>query len=354
MSIIFIDYNYLFNKCFIRTIKQQRIKYNNKQLYNNLILLNKYNLLIDSILSITEYMEQYINDIKKTHKNINEIYFITTNNDIYTKLPSKYNTGYYIRAYKRFGTVEDLKESNLYTTKLLFECLNKTQKATTKRKKHFRDNIKNNVKGIVKEYADEYIKEYPEKWEKYEPIAANKTSKLSHYIKDFKLNLFMIQNHLTKEEALTVYNYILNNSKIKITDEIINNNNNYILSNLIFNKGNNCKYLAIKQKDNTIYNTHNKLKGVVIKQTKPQKTTLKKIIEEMNSNIIDIDNNNNINIFSENTQKFLYQKEHSETILKDYNVLQNYKYVAYVDKNNYLKYIDKVLKNFNYENFNLI
>ena len=389
MRILYIDINYLFNKFLNYTIKQQRIKYSHKQMPKNIIILNKYNLIIDTVLSIVSLIDKYISSISNKY---DKMYIFNTDMDVAKNLPSKYNTGYYIPAYKRFGAVNDLIDSNMYTTKLINECLTKIPKGSNidaeessirkhkmSKKKMFKLKIANNVYNVIDEYTKYYIKNYEYKWNNYDPTkSANKTSKLSHYIKDFKLNVFLTQNYLTTDEIYTIFSYIVSCSKIEktnITEFKLSNDIIDIFSDKLFTDKSihdidnmisptHINYYFISDKDNNIHNSNMlyKLRHQTITKinnfNKNNKTLLDILMNTKKNvwknNIIDIDEDNNINLFTEHTKEDLYYKAHTDTILTSYNFMNNYRTINYVDDRLYIKYVDKMLKHYNFDNFILV
>ena len=389
MRILYVDINYLFNKMLHKTIEQQRVKYSHKQMPKNMIILNKYNLVLDTTLSITTLIDKCVSNIADKY---DAIYIFNTNLDVCRKLPNKYNTGYYIQAYKRFGTVNDIIDSNMYTTKLVKSCLSKLahnkeitvaiERAKGKknsRKELFRLNIAKNVISTINEYAKFYERKYKEKWQSYnETTSANKTSKISHYLKDFRMNTFTTQNFLTNDEIKSIYKYIVKCCNIKhtkvnkfeLTDDRVD-----ILSDKLFTdksihmegnrvKSTNIKYISINRKTgkigdtNMIYKLRNQSVTKMSNFEKSTSNMLSLVLDTKNkvwmNNIIDIDQNNYINLFTEHTQNDLYNKTHTKSILTEYNYMQNYKNINTVDENFYVNYLNKVLKNYKFEYFKLV
>lgn len=388
MRILYIDINYLFNMFLHYTIEQQRVKYSHKQMPKNIIILNKYNLIIDTILSIVSLMDKYISSIADKY---DDMFIFNTDIDVAKNLPSKYNTGYYIPSYKRFGTIKDLIDSNMYTTKLVGDCLakipkgteidveeNKTRKRKLSKKTMFKINIANGSYDVIEEYSKYYKQHYKYKWDNYNTNKQSKVSKLSHYIKDFKLNVFLTQNHLTKDEIYSIFDYIVKCSKIKkskiyefktlndnidiLSDKLFTDKSIHDIDNLVGSTHMN--YYIINKKDNKIHSSNILYKLRNQSMTKiinfnTSKDTLKTLIMNTKNNvwknnIIDIDKNNNINLFVEHTKEDLYLKTHTTTILTSFNFMEIYRGINYVDDKLYIKYIDKMIKNYNFDNFVLI
>ena len=389
MRILYIDFNYLFNRMLVYTIRQQRIKYNNDKLGKNIIILNKYNLVMDTILSIATMMDNYINQIVNGY---DEVYIINNKLNVSRKLPSGYKSGYYIPVYKRFGTLDDIKYTNLFTTKLLKTCLTKlthgaeievaierSKKKKKNRKELFRLRLAKNIHEIVDEYTEYYREKYKEKWDLYdERDSAKKTAKISYYIKDFRMNLFILQNHLTDSEIKCIYNYLVKCCKYKpanidkfipnddsitifsdklYTDKSLHMFSNRVVSTMI-------KYIYINRKTNKIVspNMSMKMRNQTLTKMTPFEKSNDKILDiVMNTKdvvwknkIIDIDQDNYINMFTEHTQDDLYNKVHNKSILTEYNLIQNYSGVSYVEETFYTKYMSKVIKKYKFENFKLV
>ena len=105
MSFIIIDYRYMFHKCLFWTIEQQFIKYNVKGFGKNFIVLNHYNLIIDTVFSVVSLMDRIINNLKKKYKNI---YIMETDKDISHSLPIGYLYNYYLPEYFTRAYVKDI------------------------------------------------------------------------------------------------------------------------------------------------------------------------------------------------------------------------------------------------------
>lgn len=383
MHILYIDVNYLFNKLLRKTINQQRIKYSHKQMPKNMIILNRYNLMMDTIFSISTNMDAIFSELVKQY---DTVYIINTNALVYRKLPNKYNSGYYLPAFKRFGSMEELIASNMYTTKLVKSCLANTthgveieveeervRKQKNSRKKLFKLKIAKNVYSIVDEYAGFYEKEYKEKWKLYdERQSAKKVSKLPHYVKDFRMNLFFTQNFLTNQEIELVYKYLVKNCKLKhakIDKIVVNDDRITILSDRLLtdkslhSKGSSIKYIKINNSTGKIVNANvnQMIKKQTIGRILSLPTTNKTMLDLVlgckqnvwKNNIIDIDHDNYINMFTEHTQYDLYNKIHTKSILTEYNYMQNYREVNIVNESFYTKYLPKVLKSYKFTYFRL-
>lgn len=92
---IFIDFAYVFHQAFKHVVKQQKIKYfcNGFQ-----FSINHYNILIDTILGISQYIDNCINVLRTTYPEANiEIYNITD----YVTTACRYTKGYDAMYYKK-------------------------------------------------------------------------------------------------------------------------------------------------------------------------------------------------------------------------------------------------------------
>lgn len=395
MRILYVDFNYVFNLMLHETILQQRVKYSFQKMPKNLIVLNKYNLIIDTVLSVSSMIDKLLSSMNEKY---DEVYIFNNRLNVARNLPSGYNSGYYITSYKRFGNINDVINSNMYTTKLLKTCLSKIasnaeieietetetktdtkKKAKNSRKNKFKIRLAKNVNSTVNEYAKEYEKQYTDKWREYNPTEpASKTNKISYYIKDFRINVFMTQNHLTDTEINDIYNYLVKACKIKqtkLTDFKPSDDSQHILTDKLFtNKSihmagrrvqtTTIKYLAINKKDGKIKNANMiyKLKHQEVMKLLPFKRfngKLLDIVMKAKNNvwmkhIIDIDQDNLINMFTEHTQEDLYNKAHTNSILTNYNYVQNYNNVGFVNEDIYIRYMDRVLKAYKFDNFKLV
>ena len=387
MGILYIDFNYLFNKMLNIAIKEQRIKYNHEKMPKNAIILNKYNLVMDTIFSVAYKLDVMINKLSEKH---DAVYIFNTRRNVARKMPSGYGSGYYIYRLKCFGTVSDLITTNLYTTKLLHDCVDiitkdmeveiedySHKKAPIKqRQEKYRIRLANNSVDALEPFVKYYQKEYTDKWANYDTNkSANRKAKIAQYIKDFRLNVFLIQNHLEDSEINDIYNYLVKSCKLEhavvdkfeVKDSVINILSNerftdetqHTICGKIVDTG--IQYFHLSKKDHKMTKSSiaHKLKQPMLKisEFKKSRGNMLDIVLNTKNNtwmntIIDIDQDNYINMFTEHKQHDLYGKTHKKSILT-YNFLQNYKGIGIVDENFYIKYLNRVLKSYSFKNFQL-
>ena len=145
MSICLINFRYLFNKTLYLTIKQQIIKYHIEGLGKNRILLNHYNIIIDTILSIVSIMDMIITKLKNKYE---KVYIFETDEELATDIPAGYKYGYYVPEFKRSIYIKDIPKQLMYPTKLLHDYIIKTKNNLHKKISYIVSNDKDDKKII--------------------------------------------------------------------------------------------------------------------------------------------------------------------------------------------------------------
>ena len=319
-NIIYINFKELFNKCLKKTILQQRVKYQLKDIpliNKNVIILNKYNIIIDTTLSILQYMDNIINKIKQTYiKDVkkDKIYIFDTDIKRYST-PTYYNGFIYDKYYKKMIGIDvyiklllkdvrfcnDLyKRYKRFISDSIIKQINKyiETKELTKP-----DYIKDEKPGKKKAIEDinELLDQYPDTWEQY--------------IKD---NILTLNNGFI--------NYFVTN-KSKSILKLINYNEPIINDLKKFYKENIRKYW-----DSVKLKKYNIVTNVVVDITKEIKKKLFFIQDRLTTNEItdvyyyvlrtcNLHRVNNIDIEDDNANYYIFSKANviGNDLLTDYN-----------------------------------
>ena len=320
VNIIYINFRELFNKCLNKAIVQQRIKYQLKDIpliNKNTIVLNKYNLVIDTVLSVLQQIDNIINKIKQIYiknEKTDKIYIFDIDIDKYNT-PINYNGYIYDKLSKKMIGLDvfiklfarNIKYCNdvykRYKEFISDSIIKQINKYIVTKELKQPDYIKDNKKGKNKAIEDinELLESHPEDWKEY-----------------IKENILTLNNGFT--------NYFIT-SKSKQILKIINYNENIINDLKQFYKENDKRYWdSIKLKK------YNIVSDVVHKITKEIKKKLFFIQNRLTQNEINdiyyyvlrickINRINKIDIEDDNINYYIFSKANviGNEILTDYN-----------------------------------
>lgn len=365
---VYIDVVYLFNELLIRTASQQTIKYHVGKFPGGAksIVLNKYNMIIDTILSITTQFDNIIDNIKNIFKECSIKYIIRSDYEL--EIPNEYNgRGWRDNLHKYVS----LKQFTYYLACDIKECLIAYDKAKKIIGAKLITKMSESNKQIVEDYKnitsdwEQIAKTSPEQIEtdivqelldKYErkqlrliyynyeilkniynvfakkyPSLENKTvsdkysspKEINRYTQQIKQRLAFTQACLTNDEINKVFNYIVSSLHGQIANKI-EDKRCKIISNVMFvnNDNNTNKYEYYRLKENTINKYHGHVDNICNIQTFTSiKTTMLNILREVDTSIpiIDIDPDRHLETFIQYPQNVLYIQTHKESLIKDYN-----------------------------------
>ena len=367
---VYIDVVYLFNKYINQTAKEQSIKYHvgNFPGGSKSIVLNKYNHIIDTILSISYKIDNTIEKIKDKFNDM-PIKYIIPSNYILSQ-PHAYKGWSWNEKHKKFIPLSqfmyylgcDIKECliaydktiDLLGSKLLKAFQEIDQAKLTKGEKtkinefklmnnDWETLVKNTPQEVDTELTNMFLDEVERK--QLRIIYYNKDilkniynamlnikptinkhscnnkytipSKIAYYTKNIKYKLSFVQSGLTTDEIQMVFNYVV--SHLNIPFAFIIEDNSVVISNNEFTN------TPIK----TLYYTHEltqrlnkskRLTGLSIKDGQ-YSITLLDVINSVNTDIpiIDVDPDRHLEIFIEYPQHVLYNENVAASLIKNYN-----------------------------------
>ena len=377
---VYLDVVYLFNKFINETANEQAIKYHvgNFPGGSKSIVINKYNLIIDTILAISTKFDNVIEKAKSKFNNEHIKCILPSNYEL--SQPTNYKGWSWSNKRRKYipldlfiyclgcdikeclkaydNTIEDLGRKLLKG----FQCsegigcsqnsdtikLTKAEKNKITEFKLVNNDwetlIKNTPQDIDTELTDlfldkkerkrlrtvyynkEILKRIYESMLEMKPHIAKHIckskytipSKIVYYTKNIKYKLSFIQSRLTTNEIQTVFNYVMSHINLPFSDTIEKN------ATIISKKG-------YTNADTNIYYTYDN-NELVQRNSKPKlftntmnfnkdTITLLNVIESINADIpiIDIDPDRHLEIFLEYPQHVLYSDTITESFIKDFN-----------------------------------
>lgn len=382
--VLYIDYKYLFNKAFHETVINQRVKYHLNIFGNNIIALNRYNLLLDTILSIISIVDNILMKLQDKYKDIK---FIETETNI--KIPSHYKDGYYLPEFKRFVDKETLEHSLLYTTKLLTSHIKVINNRLDKHRDNEGDINKKTLSKALKSHSeliakieqtvytyDTHFKTCCEDdYNNYDCEEMVKKTNIYKLVNSFNYNLFRSQNSLTMDELKNIYQYIASISHIEIVDEIYYNEEIIILSQYKGNiKG---KYIMLTKDNEIKANSNKQQQELIIKKPsimslnisvinrlknigqKYKQIKLTELINNVNNNcllnnVLDIDPRNGINLFIDCYNLNMYNVEMNTSIIDNgYKQKDLYNDIQFISSLEYNNFLPKIISLYKFNFFTL-
>ena len=370
---VYIDIVYLFNKHLKQTARQQSVKYHvgNWPKGKQSIVLNKYNLFIDSALSIMTMINNDINMIQKHYPGY-QLKMIVPNNYEFV-IPIEYN-GYawdnHTKRYNKYDKFEwiltkDIKEClQAYTNAidilgrkmvkgLSFDDVKRTndQRELINDFKTMNPNWEQLVltnpqsvdvdiqkilcdkfecrqlrliyynQDILKQIYNVLIKRYPTVDNIMLKDYFCNARKIADYTKQIKFKLGFSQARLIHEEIYYLFNYVVDCCNIPF-DNQISDDKYVVISKFKYISSSNDITNSCSIRGDKIVNT--KKHPDMLKTPRDFKQnhwTLLTYLRNINTDIpiIDIDEDRHINIFIQYSQTVLYGTKFTQTLITDYN-----------------------------------
>lgn len=372
---IYLDASYLFNHFINKTAKNQSVKYHvgNFPGGKKSIVVNKYNLIIDSTLSILSMFDDIINKINKQFNDL-PIKLILSNNYKLT-IPREYKGETWNTKRKKYVMLDffiyllgcDIKEcleaydkaNNILGNKLFnifdkpydIKAIHLTQSIIDdiKEFKQINDNWESLIKetpsmigieltdkllnkherkqlrliyynyDIIKNIYNEFIKIKPDINKHFCKDKFTLPGRINQYTKDIKYKLSYIQSRLTPQEIDNVFDYVISHVNLSLVNEI-ENNSIIISDNTFINTPNETQYYIID--DNDIIRSKKQPNNIttLTKYTIKNKSMLDMLNDvDTTIPIIDIDPNRHLEIFVEYPQNILFGDNFTKSFISDFD-----------------------------------
>lgn len=362
---VYIDAIYLFNIFIKKTASQQAVKFHvgNFPGGSKSIVANKYNVIIDSILSVANMFEHCIDKLKQQFDNKPIELIIPQNFTLST--PIEYSGRTWCTRKKRYIPLQtfvyylgcDIKEclkayENVKTiiADKLITCFSNSdnenimeykasnadwptlirkspQSIDTKLTDIFLNKKERKQLRLIYYNEDILLKIYDIISRSYPSINKhNSNSKytqakyISYYTKNIKYKIAFTQARLTDEEIKIVFNYVISCLNIPIETNITDNS--FIVSdiNLPYGTATNITYYSYTNNE-IIKRSKQPQTITTLTNYEKQNKNIVDIIKNINSNIpiIDIDPDRHLEIFIEYPQNVLYADNFDKSLITNYN-----------------------------------
>lgn len=360
---LYISARELFEYC-VRTVAgQQAVKYHVKGLTagSRSIMLNRYNLIIDTILATTHMADGIINDLSKEYKvklfattpvkmSIPDQYFNKSFNPIMKKWINK-DIFVYLLGLDIINCLSAMNKAKDHIGEMLIKKIEDDPKPNTAMQVLMENQDWKSIVLTNPETLDEsIIKRFCSKDEKkqlrliyynqsilkdiHEHITSHvrglatreskprysQPSKLKYYMKDIKIKLQFLQTRFSDGQFNSLYDYFISCCTCEFIQSIPDNS--IIVSRHKIGSAKNCTYKRFTNGGHDIEDKEDTKITIDITPKTTSKTTMIRLLERNTPKhmpVIDPDSSHHLELFMEYPQNVLYGQKFNETIFKEYD-----------------------------------